>query len=34
MIAIMENYQTEDGTIAVPAVLKPYLPAGTEVLGG
>ena len=34
MIAIMENYQNEDGTIAVPAVLKPYLPAGKEVIGG
>lgn len=25
MIAIIENYQREDGTIAVPAVLRPYL---------
>ena len=29
MIAIMENYQTEDGTIEVPAVLQPY-PAGGQ----
>jgi seryl-tRNA synthetase len=34
MIAIMENYQTEDGTIEVPAVLRGYLPTGKEVLGG
>ncbi len=26
MIAIMENYQTEDGSILIPDVLKPYLP--------
>jgi seryl-tRNA synthetase len=32
MIAIMENYQNEDGTIAVPDVLKPFM-AGREVLG-
>jgi seryl-tRNA synthetase len=34
MIAIMENYQTEDGKIEVPAVLKPFMPAGKEVIGG
>ena len=34
MIAIMENYQTEDGMIQAPAVLKPFLPAGKEMLGG
>ncbi len=34
MIAIMENYQTEDGKIEVPAVLKPYLPPDKEVIGG
>jgi seryl-tRNA synthetase len=33
MIAIMENYQTEDGLIDVPAVLKPFMPAGLEQLG-
>ena len=25
MIAIMENYQNEDGSINIPKVLKPYL---------
>jgi len=24
MVAIMENYQNEDGTIDIPKVLKPY----------
>lgn len=33
MIAIMENYQTEDGLVEVPAVLRPFLPAGKTVLG-
>jgi seryl-tRNA synthetase len=33
MIAIMENYQTEDGTVRVPAVLRPFMPAGMEVIG-
>jgi seryl-tRNA synthetase len=32
LIAIMENYQQPDGTIAVPAVLQPYL-GGQEVIG-
>ena len=26
MIAIMENYQTKDGSILIPQVLKPYMP--------
>ena len=26
MIAIMENYQTQDGSIIIPEVLKPYMP--------
>ncbi len=26
LIAIMENYQTEDGSIVIPDVLKPYMP--------
>ena len=26
MIAIMENYQTQDGSILIPDVLKPYMP--------
>jgi seryl-tRNA synthetase len=34
MIAIMENYQTEEGKIEAPAVLRRFLPAGKEVLGG
>ena len=25
LVAIMENYQQEDGTIAIPEVLKPYI---------
>ncbi len=31
VVAIMENYQREDGTIAVPEVLRPYM--GTDVIG-
>ncbi|MEM8539893.1 MAG: serine--tRNA ligase, partial [Pseudomonadota bacterium] len=31
LIALMENYQNEDGSIRVPDVLKPYL-GGTEVI--
>jgi seryl-tRNA synthetase len=31
MIAIMENYQQADGSIAVPEVLRPYM-GGTEVI--
>jgi seryl-tRNA synthetase len=31
MIAVMENYQQADGTIAVPAALKPYM-GGLDVL--
>ncbi|HZK49479.1 MAG TPA: serine--tRNA ligase, partial [Thermoleophilia bacterium] len=33
IIAIMENYQTADGLIEVPAVLRPYLLPGMTVLG-
>ena len=33
IIALMENYQTAEGTIAVPPVLLPFLPAGKTVLG-
>lgn len=33
IIAIMENYQTADGLIEVPAVLQPFLPEGKTVLG-
>jgi seryl-tRNA synthetase len=25
LIAVMENYQNADGSIAVPAVLRPYM---------
>ena len=32
LIAVMENYQQQDGTILVPDALKPYLP-GVEVIG-
>ncbi|MHB1345114.1 MAG: serine--tRNA ligase [Thermoleophilia bacterium] len=34
IIAIMENYQTAAGLVEVPTVLRPFLPAGKEVLGG
>ncbi len=33
MIAIMENYQNEDGSITVPAVLRPYLHGEERVSG-
>ncbi|HEY5530240.1 MAG TPA: serine--tRNA ligase [Thermoleophilia bacterium] len=33
IIAIMENYQTEEGLVEVPAVLRPFLPPGKELLG-
>lgn len=32
LIAVMENYQNADGTITVPAVLRPYM-GGVEVIG-
>jgi seryl-tRNA synthetase len=32
LIAVMENYQQADGTIAVPDALKPYM-GGVEVIG-
>lgn len=32
LIAVMENYQTEDGKIRIPEALKPYLP-GLEIIG-
>ena len=34
IIAIMENYQTADGRIEAPPVLRPFLPPGKELLGG
>jgi seryl-tRNA synthetase len=33
LIAVMENYQRADGSIAVPEALKPYV-GGTEVITG
>lgn len=33
VIAIMENYQTEDGLMEVPAVLRPYFPGNPQFLG-
>ncbi len=33
IIAIMENYQTAEGYIEVPAVLRPFLPKGKDLLG-
>jgi len=33
LIAIMENYQTEDGLVEIPDVLKPFMPPGLEQLG-
>ncbi|MGO4549759.1 serine--tRNA ligase [Lysobacter sp. 2RAF19] len=32
LIAVMENYQNADGTIAVPSVLRPYM-GGAETIG-
>ena len=34
LVAIMENYQDEDGRIAVPAALRPYMGGVTHVGGG
>jgi seryl-tRNA synthetase len=34
IIAVMENYQTERGTVEVPPVLRPFMPAGMEQVGG
>lgn len=31
LVAVMENYQQDDGTIAVPAVLQPYMGGATVV---
>jgi seryl-tRNA synthetase len=32
LIAVLENYQREDGSIAVPDVLRPYM-GGVDVIG-
>ncbi len=34
LIAILENHQAEDGSISVPEVLRPFMPAGMHRLGG
>ena len=31
MVAIMENYQQEDGSIVVPTVLRPYMGGKTSI---
>jgi seryl-tRNA synthetase len=31
LIAVMENYQNEDGSITIPKVLRPYF-AGMDIL--
>ena len=31
LVAVLENYQNEDGSITVPAVLRPYM-GGLEVI--
>lgn len=33
LIAVMENYQQEDGAIAIPRVLQPYMGGQTEIRG-
>ncbi len=33
IVAILENYQQEDGSVLIPEVLQKYLPAGRQVLG-
>ncbi|WP_108461321.1 serine--tRNA ligase [Devosia naphthalenivorans] len=33
LIAVMENYQQEDGSVAIPAVLQPYM-GGLKSIGG
>jgi seryl-tRNA synthetase len=32
IIAIMENYQTDDGRVEVPAALRPFLPPGMDMI--
>ncbi|MBP0651553.1 serine--tRNA ligase, partial [Mycobacterium tuberculosis] len=32
LVAVLENYQNADGTVTVPAVLRPYM-GGLEVIG-
>ena len=33
LVALMENYQDEDGRIAIPQALHPYLPGLTHIGG-
>jgi seryl-tRNA synthetase len=33
LIAVLENFQRADGTVAIPAVLQPYM-GGREIIGG
>ncbi len=33
LVAIMENYQQQDGSIAIPVALQPYM-GGLELLAG
>jgi len=33
LIAILENYQTADGSVTVPEVLRPYMPGGKSRIG-
>jgi len=33
LIAVMENYQQEDGSVAIPAVLQPYMKGVTSIGG-
>ena len=33
LIAVMENYQNEDGSVSIPDVLRPYM-GGIEKIGG
>ncbi|MFW5914758.1 MAG: serine--tRNA ligase, partial [Thermoplasmatota archaeon] len=32
MVAVLENYQNEEGTVTVPEVLRPYM-GGQELIG-
>ena len=31
LIAVMENYQNEDGSISIPAILQPYMGGQTRI---
>jgi seryl-tRNA synthetase len=33
LVAVLENYQNEDGSVGVPSVLRPYM-GGVTVIGG